>query len=126
MALVISSVQVTGTATAYTVPAGKVAKVRLVALNSFGNFKKVFIGNYIAENVTGASLTTYKQGKGAGATSNTFGPPVTGFVRVALAGDAMDSSFIYIKEDHVLVAGETVSCDDSGTLASYTIFQEDV
>ena len=90
MALVISAVQVTGTAIAYTVPAGKVAKVRVVFCDVFGNIKTLTIG-----------------------------------VRAASTGADLERSFMYFKEDHVLVAGETVSCDDTSATFAYTIFEED-
>ena len=57
--------------------------------------------------------------------ANAFGLPVTGFVRASSSTSNMNALFMYIKEDHVLVAGETVSCDDTGATVAYTIFEED-
>jgi hypothetical protein len=123
MALVISAVQVTGTATAYTVPVGKVAKVRLVNVDTLATAKKLTIGNYVALNSTGQTVKTESQGQTTGGAS-VIAPAVAGFVRAA-SGATMTERFMYIKEDHILVAGQTVSCDDTGATISYTIFQED-
>jgi hypothetical protein len=125
MALVISAVQVTGTAIAYTVPAGKVAKVRVVFCDVFGNIKTLTIGNYKARNDTDYDLGTDNQGQDGTPTTNSFAPPVAGFVRAASTGADLERSFMYFKEDHVLVAGETVSCDDTSATFAYTIFEED-
>jgi hypothetical protein len=125
MALVISAVEVTGTATAYTVPASKVAKVRVVSCSSFDDLKTLTIGNYTAKNDTAATVTSASQG--IQSDSNfALGLPVNGFVRFASRGDFMSANFMYVKEDHVLVAGETVSQDDAGATFAYTIFEEDV
>jgi hypothetical protein len=125
MALVISAVQVSGMATAYTVPAGKVAKVRLVSVSSFGVGKIFTIGNYTVSNnlqyyAVNSSYATQK-----GTPNNASGTPVQGFVRLGGTNSAMYTNYVYIKEDHVLVAGETVSCNDNGATFAYTIFEED-
>jgi hypothetical protein len=125
MALTISAVQVTGTATAYTVPAGKVAKVRLVSVETLANDKILTIGNYTAVNTTTQAVNTKSQSAGTSG-GNAFGLPVTGFVRAGGSTTNMVAIFMYFKEDHVLVAGETVSCDDTGATVAYTIFEEDV
>jgi len=127
MALVISSVKVTGTSTAYTVPSGKIAKVRVAAINFFPVSATLEIGNYKVVNLLGNPNAVYgeRQGMGNGNTS-TLGLPVTGFVRASYSGADMVSKFIYMKEDHVLVAGETVVATGSTTVMSYTIFEEDV
>jgi hypothetical protein len=125
MALVISAVQVTGTATAYTVPAGKIAKVRLVSFDSFDTTYSLFIGNYTAKNSARNGLNTENQGQD-GALPTSMAVPVLGYVRGATNGISMQSQFMYIKEDHVLVAGETVSCNYSAATFAYTIFEEDV
>jgi hypothetical protein len=125
MALVISAVQVTGTATAYTVPADKVAKVRIVNIDTLAYVKTLTIGNYEARNSTSSSVSTKKQGNSSPGT-NIVLAPVYGFVRASNNGSSMGDRYLYVKEDHVLVAGETVSCDDAGCTMSYTIFEEDV
>jgi len=123
MALVISAVQVTGIATAYTVPAGKIAKVRVVNVDTLATTKEITIGHYVAKNSTGTTVKSENQGHGAGGT-NSMVAPQAGFVFCSTG--AMSGEFLYVKEDHVLVAGQTVSCDDAGCTMSYTIFQEDV
>ena len=125
MALVISAVQVTGIATAYTVPAGKIAKVRVVNVTELATTKEITIGHYVAKNSTNGNVWSRNQGNDTGSTSSMPGPRA-GFVFCSSFGREMISRFMYVKEDHVLVAGQTVSCDDAGCTMSYTIFQEDV
>tara|TARA_R110000796_G_scaffold128932_2_gene244560 strand:- start:843 stop:1223 length:381 start_codon:yes stop_codon:yes gene_type:complete len=126
MALVISAVQVTGTATAYTVPTGKVAKVRLVSVDNLNTGKYIYIGNYTAyQNTNGYGYTSKYQAQASAGTNYNM-PPVAGFVRITSNVYAMNSSFMYIKEDHVLVAGETVRQTDASATFAYTIFEEDV
>jgi len=124
MALVISAVKVTGTATAYTVPAGKIAKVRVVNVDTLSIEKKITIGNYVVANNTDAAVKSENQSQKDAGANSTFMPQV-GFVFCG-GDDNMTRRLMYIKEDHVLVAGQTVSCDDAGCTMSYTIFQEDV
>jgi hypothetical protein len=125
MALVISAIEVTGTATAYTVPAGKVAKVRLVSVDGLNTGNHIYIGNYTAyQNTNGYGYTSKLQANNSSSsTSNML--PVTGFVRISSSATSMSSDFMYIKEDHVLVAGETVSQTQAGATFAYTVFEED-
>ena len=125
MALTISAVQVTGTATAYTVPAGKVAKVRLVSVETLANDKILTIGNYTAENGTAITIFSQHQSLTGYTGTGQILYPIQGFVRLGEANSSLTGRTMYIKEDHVLVAGETVSCDDTGATVAYTIFEED-
>ena len=124
MALVISAVQVTGTATAYTVPTGKIAKVRVVNIYNFSTDKIITVGNFVSRNGTGQTVRSEYQSNGGGGSSTMTGPQVSFLFCMAYNG-SMIQRFMYVKEDHVLVAGETVSCDDTGCTMSYTIFEED-
>ena len=125
MALVISAVEVTGATTAYTVPVGKVAKVRLVSISNFNTAQTISIGNYKSTNAVGGAVWSYNQGQNTAGTANSFGLPVSGFVRASSNGASMTTTFLYIKEDHILVAGETVSVNDPSATTAYTIFEED-
>jgi hypothetical protein len=125
MALVISAVEVTGTAIAYTVPVGKVAKVRLVSIINFSNGANINIGNYQITNASATAVWSYSQGQNSSGSSTSFGLPVSGFVRASANGASMATTFLYIKEDHILVAGETVRVNDTLATFAYTIFEED-
>ena len=125
MALVISTATRTGTGVAYTVPTGKVAKVRLVSISGFRSGFTISIGNYVSLNTTGGSVDTKHQGKDGNVNSNVFGLPVSGFVRACNDGYFMGFQFLYLKEDYVLVAGETATTNDNNLVISYTIFEED-
>jgi len=123
MALVISAVQVTGTATAYTVPANKIAKVRVVSMYMLAD-AMVSIGNYDAVNYTGNYVSSKWQSNDTTSTS-VIGIPTRGFVRASYEDGKLSGYIMYVKEDHVLVAGETVSATNAATVMSYTIFEED-
>jgi len=125
MALVISAVTVTGTATAYTVPVGKVAKVRVTNITDFTTNKIITIGNYRSRNQAIVMyLSSEDNNKNNTTNTNSFALPIAGFVRLGSINN-FDGPAMYIKEDHVLVAGQTVSVDDAGATVSYTIFEED-
>jgi hypothetical protein len=125
MTLVISKVTKTGTGAAYTVPAGKIAKVRLTAVQSLSTGFYIAIGGYQIDNSCSVDVDTRHQGQNNGAGSAGVAIPVTGFVRASTNGTTMSISYLYIKEDHILVAGETMSCNDSGATIVWTIFEED-
>jgi hypothetical protein len=125
MSLVVSTIQVTGIATAYTVPPSKIAKVRLINIDSFDSGSYMYIGNYTAYNGTLANnLKSSNQGTGS-AGGVGLSPPIIGFIRLGAHANEMGVDYMYIKEDHILVAGETVNCSDAGTTVSYLIFEED-
>jgi hypothetical protein len=124
-AVSISAIEVTGSAVAYTVPAGKTAKVRVVQVHEFATAKYLYIGNYRIRNGSPVTVYSYNQSKGYSGNGNSMGLPVAGFVRASADYDELDITFVYIKEDHVLVAGETVHTNDTGAIFAYTIFEED-
>ena len=124
-AVSISAIEVTGSEIAYTVPEGKTARVRVVQVHNFATVKYLYIGNYRIRNGCPTSVYSYNQSKGYTANSNFMGIPTAGFVRASADHDELNIQFVYIKEDHVLVAGETVHTNDTGATFSYTIFEED-
>lgn len=124
MAMVISSVTVTGTATAYTVPSDKVAKVRITSIQLFKDNAVITIGNYVSKNTVTNDLDTKNCGE-TSTTTNSISYPVLGFVRCSVSGNNMQEDYMYVKEDHVLVEGQTVAQSNASTVVSYTIFEDD-
>jgi hypothetical protein len=121
----ISAIQVTGSAIAYTVPEGKTAKVRLVKVQNWLHSKILTIGNYIAANYTDTTTNSTSNSRdNSAAYDRGVANPTAGFVMCS-SGYNFETSFMFIKEDHILVAGETVSQNDAGATFAYTIFEED-
>ena len=121
----ISAVQVTGTSTVYTVPAGKTAKVRLVKVENWPSGGVLIIGNFKAINGTGATTDSNSNSRGSTSTNdNTEARPTLGLV-LCSNGSNMRAYYMFIKEDHILVAGETVSQNSAAATFAYTIFEED-
>lgn len=124
MALEISTVTVTGTATAYTVPSDKIAKVRITSIGALYDSAIISIGKFTCKNESGATCYSEK-GTSAGTTTTNFGTPcVLGFLR-CVPNANWDDDCLFVKEDHILVEGETVSNSHSSAVMSYTIFEED-
>jgi hypothetical protein len=120
----VSSIKVTGNATAYTVPVGKKAKVRLVYFDAFRTGYSVYIGNYILKNDATQTLSSINQSLSSSPGTASIGIPVPGFVRGGLNA-GFNMYYIYIKEEHDLVAGERVYANDATATFAYNIFEED-
>jgi hypothetical protein len=124
-AVSISAIEATGSAVAYTVPAGKTARVRLVKVEGWLTNNYLRIGNFTAINYTAeATSSTSNSRSNSSAYDKAAGYPTAGFVMCS-NGYNFETSFMYIKEDHTLVAGETVSQTSATATFAYTIFEED-
>jgi len=127
MALAVStaSFSSTGTGNLYTVPSGKIIKVRVNYLKivTGGQLK---IGDYFTRNDTGHTVYSEYNGKtGTGSNENTA-QPVNGFLMCLYTGGYNLGRYMWVKEDHILIAGQTIYMSVSSAIDfKITIFQED-
>ena len=120
----ISAIKVTGSAIAYTVPVGKTATVRLVYFDTLRTNYSVYFGNYRVVNMTTQTLSSINQSNNTSGASDSLGLPIPSFVRGG-SSVGFQNYYIYIKEEHDLVAGETVLTNDATATFAYTIYEKD-
>lgn len=115
--------KISGTsATVYTVPSGKVAKVIINYLKIINN-SNLNVGDYEVRNSTGYDVYTTYSGLGS-ATSNSLVTPREGWLIASGNSAILDYGILYIRQEHILVAGEQVTIqngDISATVIEETI-----
>lgn len=124
MALTIATLDFTGSSgNKYTVPSGKIAKVTINYLYMANN-AIISIGDYKLKN--GATGDVYSMYQSLYSAHSQYGyPPVNGYIKCHVSASSMQSQFVYVRESHILIAGQTIVPSNGNITFKANIFEED-
>lgn len=111
----------------YTVPGDKIAKVIITYVGSWSNGGRINVGDYTTSNGSGQIVYSYNT------FSNETVPPTVihaihpGYILCQTNTGDFERQVAYVKESHILVAGQTVrSTVGSGATFNFLVIEEDI